>query len=182
MAFQSHCGLCLRPGEVKPGNFIPSIQESLLDVFHYSVETVEKTLVCSTGPSSSWLTAISKSEADSCPKTYTLRESTLKNTNMCFQKLCKQARVHAWLQKQIEQGIEIYFVVGLRTLVDPSAAREGGGNNEKISGVKVKRVLWSSWGRMFNWFFGSFDSKDVCLEVDSWWMEIPSERWLFGEH
>ncbi|KAJ5318207.1 hypothetical protein N7476_004627 [Penicillium atrosanguineum] len=169
MAFQTHCCLCPYAAEVKPGSFIPNIHESLLDITQYNVEIVEKTMLCFTGLASSWLTTVSKSEAEPSPKIYTLRESTLKNAN-------------AWLQKQIEQGSEVYFVVGLRTLVDPTALREGGATNERISGVRVKRVLWSPWGRVFNWFFGSFDIKDVRMEKDSWWMETPSERWLFGAH
>lgn len=102
-----------------------------------------------------------------------LRESTLNNANMCFEKICKQDKVRAWLQKQIEQRNEVYFIIGLRTLAGPTASREDGAADERISGVKVRRVLWSPWGRMFNWFFGSFDIKDLCME---------EARWLPGEH
>ena len=182
MAFQAHCCLCLCPREVRPGSFIPNIQEPLPDILQYNVEIVEKTLLCSTGLSSSWFTTISKSETDPCLNAYRLRESTLKNANICFKKLCKEERVQAWLQEQIEQGSEVYFVVGLRTIVDPATSREGETTVERISGVRVKRVLWSPWGRVFNWFFGSFDIKDVCMEKDSWWMETPNKRWLVGEH
>jgi hypothetical protein len=111
-----------------------------------------------------------------------LRERTLGNASGLFKKLCEEERVQAWLQEQIEQGNDVYFVVGLRTLLDPTASPEGVERDEKISGLRVKRVLYSSWGRMFNWFFGSFDIRDVRMEKDSWWIETRNERWLFGKH
>lgn len=174
MAFQTCRCSCWYAREIRPGSFLPNIPESLPDTPQYSVEIVEKTLLCSTGLSSSWVTPVSKSEAESSSKAYTLRESTLKNADMCFKKLCKQDKVRAWLQKQIEQRSEVYFVIGLRTLADPTASREDGATDERISGVRVRRVLWSSLGRMFNYFFGSFDIKDLYMEEDSWWIETPN--------
>lgn len=146
MVFQSHCCLCQYPREVKPGSFIPNVPEPLPDIIQYRVEIVENSLLCSTGRSSSWFTTISKSDAGPCPKAYTLRERTLENANICFNKLCKQERVQAWLQKQIQQDDEVYFIVGLRSLVDPTASREDGADDEMISGVKVKKGAMVSLG------------------------------------
>lgn len=181
MVSETNCCLCLSLSDVKLGSFIPNIQEpdidalSLPDNDQYSVKVVKRNWLCTTP-------AHIRSEAAPCPKTPTLHERTLGNASGLFKRLCEEEKVQAWLQEQMEHGNDVHFVVGLRTLPDPTASSEGMENDEKISGLRVKRVLYSSWGRLFNWFFGSFDIRDVRMERDSWWIEIPNERWLFGKH
>ena len=119
--------LCLYSNDIKLGSLVPNIREpdinmlSLVDTDQYNLETVEETLLCPT-PSNI------KPEADPCTKTCVVRKSTLKNAKGLFEKLCEEKRVQDWLQKEIEQDNDVHFVVGLRTLVDPTASLVGVAN------------------------------------------------------
>jgi hypothetical protein len=46
-------------------------------------------------------------------RTYTLRKPTI-----WFRRLCEKTEVREWLQEQVENGNDVYFVVGLCTLFD----------------------------------------------------------------
>ncbi|GFF40866.1 hypothetical protein IFM51744_08936 [Aspergillus udagawae] len=48
------------------------------------------------------------------------RVYTLRKPKALFNTLCKEQKVREWLQEQIEDGSDVYLVIGLRTLFDTS--------------------------------------------------------------
>ncbi|PLB48630.1 hypothetical protein P170DRAFT_436443 [Aspergillus steynii IBT 23096] len=68
---------------------------------------------------------------------------TLKKPNAFFQKLCKDQDVRVWLQEQIEDGLDVHFVVGFVTLLNARAA-DGTSSSNAFKGqgsIPVTEVL-----------------------------------------
>lgn len=132
----------LSPAEIKLGNLIPNIADPELDTrdcdlslvlnkdytvkpisdFRAFFQTKHNTQLTASLSRILRASAVQGSADNSSLDSAKGNIHTLRQPKAFFQQLCQDDAVKAWLQEQIEDGLDVHFVVGYVTFLDARAA------------------------------------------------------------